>query len=230
MFPKKGESRRGRRLRTRASAPHWRLAGFGGPCLAGARPLPGRCLLHFGDWRRARSLADADQIHGMRCGRIGHEPMPDAAGKQVLRAQQRDAYIDADHIGIEPFQGWIVAIHETIAAEHAVPETFLNGLERRNGDVGGEHEGSPGRGWSHGSIHGIERFNLSVDSIALVAVRRGDTPDVFPKSVGQIQIETVLLIGARSVYGVREEIHKAAIAAVPEIDPGLRVLMREWRA
>ena len=39
-----------------------------------------------------------------------------------------------------------------------------------------------------------------------------------------------MLIGARGVYRVQKKIEKAAIATIPEIDPGLRILMREQRA
>ena len=121
----------------------------------------------------------------MRSRHTGHKPTPDIAGQQVLGAQQRDAGVNADHIGIEPIERGIIAVDKTIAAEHAIAEMFANGLERRNRDVGREHQRSPRRGWSDRSIHGIERFDLAIDAIALGPVRRRDAPDVRSEVLGR---------------------------------------------
>src|SRR5689334_10145704 len=47
---------------------------------------------------------------------VGHEPLPDLAGAQVLGGQQRDADVDADHVGIDPAVGGMERVCEPVAA------------------------------------------------------------------------------------------------------------------
>jgi len=73
-------------------------------------------------------------------GGVGHEPAPDISGQQILGAEQGDADIDADDIGIEPFLGGIECIHKSILAIDVVFEMIAHGAQRGDGDIWREHQ------------------------------------------------------------------------------------------
>jgi len=114
-------------------------------------------------------------------GLVGHEPTPNISGKQILRAQQRDALIDTHNVAVEPLQGWIIGIDESVAAIDALSELASNGAQGWNGDVGREHQRTPGGRRRNRSIHGFKAFDLSVNAITFRAIRCGNAPDVGAK-------------------------------------------------
>jgi hypothetical protein len=73
-------------------------------------------------------------------GGVGHEPAPDISGQQILGAEQSDADVDADHIGIEPFLGGIEGVHKSILAIDVIFEMIAHGAQRRYGDIRREHQ------------------------------------------------------------------------------------------
>ena len=168
----------------------------------------------------------------MRDGGIGHEPAPNVPGQQILRAQQSDADIDADYIGVEPFLRGVKSIHESVLAIDAILEMIAHGAQSGDGNIGREHEGPAGGARGDGSIHCFELFDLAIDFVAFGAVGSGDAPDIRPeaerKQFGQVQ--AIQVVGARSVDRVEEKIDEPAVAAVAKIHPSLRILMREQRA
>ena len=48
--------------------------------------------------------------------------------------------IDADHIGIKPFQRWVEGIHKSIFAIDAIFEMIAHGAQRGDGDIWREHQ------------------------------------------------------------------------------------------
>jgi len=165
-------------------------------------------------------------------GGVGHKPAPNISGQQILRAEQGDADIDADDIAIEPFLRGIESVHKSVLAIDAVFEMIAHGAQRRDGNIGREHQRAAGGARGDGSIHFFKLFDFAIDFVAFGRVGGGDAPDIGPeaerKHFGQIQ--TIQVVGARGVHRVLEEIDEAAVAAIAEIHPGLRVLMGEQRA
>src|SRR5438045_2021996 len=73
-------------------------------------------------WRFAKT----DAVHRPPHTLIAHEPLPDIAGHQVLGAEQADAYVNPDHVGIHPAGDRIERIRETVAAPDAVAVKVLH--------------------------------------------------------------------------------------------------------
>ena len=72
--------------------------------------------------------------------RILHEPRPDAAAAQVLGAQQRDAEIDADDIGIDPAARRVKRIGEAIPAIDAIAEPLAHLANSGQRDIRRQHQ------------------------------------------------------------------------------------------
>src|ERR1700724_2253589 len=84
-------------------------------CKSGCRswwscPTPRNGALRL-NRRRGWRPAESNQIHRARNLLVGHEPAPNISGEQVLRAEQTDSQIDADHVAIEPLQNGVVSIY-----------------------------------------------------------------------------------------------------------------------
>ena len=63
--------------------------------------------------------------------RVAHEPLPDAARAQVLGAEQRDADVDADDVGVHPAVGRMEGVGEAVAAVDAIAEAVGASRGRR---------------------------------------------------------------------------------------------------
>ena len=58
--------------------------------------------------------------------RVAHEPAPDVAGAQILGAEDCDADINADYVGVYPSVIWVKGVGEAVPAVNFRPEFVVH--------------------------------------------------------------------------------------------------------
>src|SRR5262245_32088432 len=84
-------------------------------------------------------------VFGLANFGVSHEPAPDVSAAQILGAEQGDAHVNADHVGIDPAGGRIESVCETIAAINLLSEFLFHLAQGGQRDVRREHQRSAGR-------------------------------------------------------------------------------------
>ena len=80
-----------------------------------------------------------DAIHGERDLAVFHEPAPDVAGAGVFGAEEDDADVDADHVGIDPAGLGVEGVDEAVLAVDLFAVLVVHGLQSSGGEFGCEH-------------------------------------------------------------------------------------------
>src|SRR5688572_18983122 len=70
---------------------------------------------------------------------VSHEPAPDVSAAQVLGAEQSDAHVNTDHVGIDPAGGRVESVGESVAAINLLSEFLLHLAQGGQRDVRREH-------------------------------------------------------------------------------------------
>src|SRR5262245_25734345 len=79
-------------------------------------------------------------VFGLANFGVSHEPAPDVSAAQVLGAEQGNANINADHVGIDPAGGRVESVGETITAINLLPEFLFHLAQGGQCDVRREHQ------------------------------------------------------------------------------------------
>src|ERR1051325_6182039 len=165
--------------------------------------------------------------------RVAHEPSPHVAAAKVIGAEQSDAKIDSQNIGIDPSRGGSASVAESVTSPNQVAPTLLHRLEGGNTNVRREHQG-PARGArNHGSINRAAAMRSTPGHVSSGAVRSRDTPHVLRvasrKLLGQIQTESAMRSGCDNRILEVIDARRRSVANPAHIDPRLRGLLREER-
>src|SRR5215475_1310774 len=86
------------------------------------------------------STSEAYQSHSPAGFGIEHKPSPDIPASQVLGAEQNDADVNPDHIGIDPAVVGIESVRESVASVNFVAEFLAHLAQRRQRDFRCEHQ------------------------------------------------------------------------------------------
>src|SRR5437667_11090146 len=188
---------------------------------------------------------------------IFHEGVPNEAAAMIFRHQHGDAKVDAQHVRDIPAAKWIESIDETVLLPHAFPvrpakmaqhadaidETVLlphafpvrpaKMAQHADAIVEEKRKRASGRAWHDASIDRPKRPALNRRTaprgIALYVIRSTDSPKILAvvgETVAQRQTKEFVRFGC--LHGIFKII-RIGVALVPEIKPGLRILMRENR-
>lgn len=68
-----------------------------------------------------------------------HEPAPDVAGAGVFGAEEDDAGVDANHVGVDPAGLGIEGVDEAVLAVDLVAILVVHCLQCSSGEFGCEH-------------------------------------------------------------------------------------------
>src|SRR5262245_13098562 len=167
---------------------------------------------------------------------VSHEPAPDVSAAQVLGAEQGDADVNADHVGIDPAGGRVEGVGETISAVNLLSEFLFHLAQGGQRDFRREHQRSA-RGAGHDRpVNRPLSRRPAPGVIAMLCVGSRDAPNVLRvarKLFRQVLAESPMR--ARGDHGVFEIIDSRRLAFMPspKIHPGMRVLVNEerrWRA
>src|SRR5260370_38342279 len=161
-----------------------------------------------------------------------HEPAPYVAAAQIFSAEKGNPDIDADHVFVRPAVRRMKSIDESVALVDAVPKHAVHFHERWNTYLGSEHQRAPGSAGNHRPVDILGRRRAAPRLITMCGVGSRDTPNVV-RIAGKLalEVDTELPMGKRRLHGVVEPVRMRflLLMAVPEIDPGLRVLMHKER-
>ena len=161
---------------------------------------------------------------------ILHEPAPDVSGSHVFGAQENDAGVDADDVGVGPGGLGVEGVDEPVPAIDFGAVPGVHRFKGAGGEVGGEHEGATGGGGDDGAVNVGIAWWTTPGEVAFCAVRGSDAPDVWAKGrelVREVHAEGAM--GERGGDGVLEIVDAIAsrLAAIAIVDPRMRVLVHE---
>lgn len=180
-----------------------------------------------------RDGADGHETHGVERPaqlRAGHDRAPHERATQVLGREQRDAGADAHHVRAGPAVGRVEGVDETVAPVDTRAEARPLRTQGRQRDLGCKHQ-RPSHGRGHDAAVECWMCRWAAPGhVATRAVRCAQAPHVLRparKARGLIEAEAALGVGGGQ--RVREVVHVrgALLAAPPEVDEGVRVLMDE---
>ena len=191
------------------------------------------------------------------------QQLPHQARPVVLDHQQRRPHVDAEIVSVEPAhtgddgaapllrlegERLVVRIEESVLLEEVVAESFAHVDQRRDRDLGSEHDRPAGGVGRNGAVvtdlgegrsaRGV-RVELAVaaapgDGRIRRAVAGGESPAQFAVPRPAIGIvDGIRLLGIGGTAGVLEVVDPPAphvgVLDAAEIDPGVRKLMPEER-
>ena len=113
---------------------------------------------------------------------ILHEPAPDVSRAHVFGAQEDDAGVDADDVGVGPGGLGVEGVDEAVLAVDFWAVPGVHRFKSASGEFGGEHQGATGRGGDDGAVDVRVAWWTTPGEITFRAVGCSNAPDVWTKS------------------------------------------------